>query len=209
MKTFGYTYTDELNNTYYKNEAYVFGQKIFKTLTNTGDMFCLDKDYKWNKEQVPAEQAAAKLMKADKLLYPDKVVDILPLYGNQWIPLGIKATLAERTKICAAFDGYCNGGSIQHINVDAPFSNFDQAWKMLNWVASQGVTYFAFNGKISQCKKYHSFYGDYCPICNMPASRVFTRTVGFYTPINTWSAPRKEEFHLREWMSIDSKGPQA
>jgi len=62
---------------------------------------------------------------ADKLLYPDKVVEDLPLYGNQWIPLGIKATVLERTKICAAFDSYCNGGSIEHINLDAPFSTFD------------------------------------------------------------------------------------
>ena len=52
-------------------------------------------------------------------------VDTLPLRGNQWIPLGIKTTLKERIRICSAFDGYCNGGSIQHINVDAPFSNFD------------------------------------------------------------------------------------
>ena len=50
------------------------------------------------------------MQKADELLFPEKVVNILPLYGNQWIPLGIKATISERTKICAAFDSYCNGG---------------------------------------------------------------------------------------------------
>lgn len=156
-----------------------------------------------------AEQAAAKMQAADTLLYPEKVVTDLPLYGNQWIPLGIKATIAERTRICAAFDSYCNGGSIEHINVDAPFATFDQAWHMLNWVAQQGVTYFAFNGKVSQCANMHSFYGDICPECHEPARQVYTRVVGFYTPMSTWSSSRQSEGELREWMPLNEKGERA
>lgn len=156
-----------------------------------------------------AEQAAAKMQTADKYLYPEKVVEDLPLYGNQWIPLGIKATIAERTKICAAFDSYCSGGSIEHINVDAPFSSFEQAWHMLNWVARQGVTYFAFNGKVSQCKNHHSFYGDVCPHCKEPKYLEYTRVVGFYVPTITWSEQRQEEGKLREWMPLNEKGERA
>ena len=110
MKSFGYTEKDEFGNTNYKDEAYSLGEKIFKVIHNVIDNFILDKDYKINIEQAPAEQAAVKMQKADELLYPDKVIKDLPLYGNQWIPLGIPATIAERTKICATFDGYCNGG---------------------------------------------------------------------------------------------------
>ena len=156
-----------------------------------------------------AEQAAAKMQAADKFLYPDKVVEDLPLYGNQWIPLGIKATILERTKICAAFDSYCNGGSIEHINVDKPFSDFDTAWEMLNWVAAQGVTYFAFNGKVSQCKNYHSFYGKVCPVCGEPVETEYTRIVGFYTPTKTYSKERKADFNMREWMPLNDKGAEA
>lgn len=203
MKTFGYTYKDEFGNTFYKDEAYDFGKKIFKVIQNTIDNFALDKDYKINIEQVPAEQAAVKLIESDKLLYGDKVVLDLPLYGNQWIPLGIQATMKERTKICAAFDSYCNGGSIEHINIEGTFSNFEQAWDMLNWVAQQGVTYFAFNSKVSQCKNYHSFYGDVCPECHEPKEFEYTRTVGFYTRTATWSKERKNEFQLRKWEKIN------
>lgn len=209
MKSFGYTTMDEFGNVKYKPEAFEFGKKIFKTITNTGDMFCLDKDYKWNKEQVPAEQAAAKMQQADTLLYPDEVITDLPLYGNQWIPLGINTTLKERVKICSEFDDYCNGGSIMHCNVDAPFDNFDKAWKMLNWIADQGVTYFAFNGKISQCEEKHTFYGEVCPHCGKPKVREFTRTVGFYTSTETWSVPRKSEFPLRKWQPLNEKEENA
>ena len=209
MKTFGYIKLDEFGNTFYTPEAYSLGRRIFTVIKNCIDNFSLDKDYKFNIEQAPAEQAAVKMQTADKYLYPEKVVEDLPLYGNQWIPLGIKATIAERTKICAAFDSYCNGGSIEHINVDAPFSNFESAWYMLNWVAQQGVTYFAFNGKISQCKNHHSFYGDICPYCKEKKYLEYTRVVGFYVPTITWSSQRKEEYKMREWMALNTKGEEA
>lgn len=209
MRAFGYTKKDEFGNTYYTEEAYAFGEKIFKTITNTGDMFILDKDYRYNKEQIPAEQAAAKMQKADELLYPEEVVKDLPLYGNQWIPLGIQATLQERIKICSKFDGYCNGGSIMHCNIDAPFDTFEKAWSLLNYIASQGVTYFAFNGKVSQCENYHSFYGSKCPQCGAPTKYEYTRTVGFYTRTATWSPERKKEYKLREWMPLNEKGELA
>lgn len=209
IKTFGYTTEDEFGNVYYKEEAYSLGRRIFQVIRNCIDNFSLDKNYKFNIEQVPAEQAAAKMQAADKFIYPDQVVEDLPLYGNQWIPLGIKATILERTKICAAFDSYCNGGSIEHINIDKPFSSFENAWEMLNWVAQQGVTYFAFNGKVAQCKNYHSFYGSVCPICGEPVDTEYTRIVGFYTPTKTYSKERKAEYKLREWMPLNEKGADA
>ena len=209
MKTFGYVKVDELGNHFYTEEAYDLGQRMFKVIQTCIDNFSLDKNYKINIEQAPVEQAAVKLQTADTYLYPDKVVLDLPLYGNQWIGLGIKATIAERTKICAAFDKFCNGGSIEHINLDAPFTNFEQAWHMLNWVAEQGVTYFAFNGKVAQCKNLHSFYGKKCPICGEPVENEYTRIVGFYTPVRTYSKERKAEYNLREWMPLNEKGENA
>ena len=209
IKTFGYIKYDEFDNTYYTEEAYSLGRRIFGVIRNCIDNFSLDKDYKFNIEQVPAEQAAAKMQAADKFLYPEQVVEDLPLYGNQWIPLGIKATILERTKICAAFDSYCNGGSIEHINIDKPFSSFENAWEMLNWVAAQGVTYFAFNGKVAQCKNYHSFYGKICPVCGEPVETEYTRIVGFYTPTKSYSKERKAEYNMREWMPLNEKGADA
>lgn len=178
MKTFGYTEQDEFGNVFYKPEAYKFGEKIFKVLHNTKDNFALDKDYMINIEAVPAEQAAAKMQKADEMLYPEKVVKDLPLYGNQFIPLGIKTTLQERVKIAAAFDSYCNGGSILHFNIEAPFTSEEAAWDMLNYITDAGVTYFAFTTKIQACKNNHAFFGKICPICGEPVDTEYSRIVG-------------------------------
>lgn len=199
MKSFGYVSVDEFGNTYYKPEAYKFGEKIFKVLHNVKDTFALDKDYLISIEQIPGEAAAEKLQRADELLYPEKVVKDLPLYGNQFIPLGIKATLQERIKIAATFDKYCNGGNILHVNIEAPFNSEESAWKMLNYITDVGVTYFAFTTKIQACKHNHAFFGKTCPICGEGVATEYSRIVGFYVPIRTYSKARKEEWKMREW----------
>ena len=204
MRAFGYTKQDEFGNTYYTEDAYKFGEKIFKVIHNTKDLFNIDKDYKINLEAVPAEQAAVKMQKADEMLYPEVVVKDLPLYGNQFLPLGIKATLQERVRIASTFDNYCNGGSILHVNIEAPFTNFDQAWKMLNYITDAGVTYFAFTTKIQACKNNHAFFGKVCPICGEPVATEYSRIVGFYTPVRTYSKERKAEWQMREWENINN-----
>ena len=205
MKKFGYTRKDELGNTYYTKDAYKFGQAIFGQMRSTMDAFTkdFDVDYQINTEQIPGESAAAKLMKKDKFFYPDADIYDLPLYGNQFIPLGIKTTLQERVKIAAAFDSYCNGGSILHANIEAPFNNFEQAWEMTHYVADQGVTYFAWNTKIQACAQNHAFYGDVCPVCGGPVETEYTRIVGFYTPVRTYSKERKEEYAMRRWENVN------
>ena len=179
MRSFGYIKKDEFDNIFYTQDADRFGKKIFEVIHRTKDQFALDKDYKINCEQIPGETAAVKMMKADKLLYPETVIDDIPLYGNQFIPLGIKTTMQERVRIASLFDSYCNGGSIAHINIDTPFNDFNQAWKLINYIADQGLTYFAFNTKIQTCAQNHAFYGKKCPVCGGNVVTEYTRIVGF------------------------------
>ena len=214
MKKFGYTKTDEFGNVYYTDEAAAFGEKIFKTMKSVADKFIADNkdrdnddilkvDYMINTEQIPGESAADKLMKKDKFFYPDANIYDLPLYGNQFIPLGIQTTLQERVRIQAMFDKFCNGGSILHCNIDAPFDSFEKALRMANYIAQAGVTYCAFNTKIQVCEDNHAFYGDICPTCGKPVDSEYTRIVGFLTKIKTWSNTRKEEFKMRKWEGIN------
>lgn len=208
MKKFGYTKLDEFGNTYYTHRASEFGKKIFEVMRKTADNFIkqYNCDYQINTEQIPGESAAAKLMKKDKFFYPEANIYDLPLYGNQFIPLGIKTTGQERVRIASEFDGYCSGGSILHYNIDAPFDSFDKAWKMVNYIADQGVTYFAFNTKIQACKHNHAFYGKICPVCGEPVDTEFTRIVGFYTPVKSYSQERKAEFKMRKWENNKNLG---
>lgn len=201
LKFFGYVDIDEFGNSSYTPDGFRFGKAIFELIKTVKQEFLNEHklDYMINIEQIPGESAAAKLQSADVLLYGKKVITDLPLYGNQFMPLGIKATAMERIKTAAEFDEYCNGGSILHWNIDAPFSNFKQAWDAVNFVADQGVTYFAFNLKISLCDENHSFFGNVCPTCGKPKTKEATRVVGFYTITDAWSKERKAEYRLRQW----------
>lgn len=126
------------------------------------------------------------------------------MYGNQFMPLGIKTTLQERVRVAALFDGFCNGGSILHANIEAPFTTFEQAWDMMNYISDQGVTYFAFNTKIQACKNNHAFFGKTCPECGKPVHTEYSRIVGFYVPVITYSKERKSEYKMREWEDVNA-----
>jgi len=202
LQKFGYTTRDKFGNTFYTDEGVEFAKTILKTITEVKDKFAEDKDYSINIEEIPAERAAAILMEKDKFFYPNEKYE-LPLYGNQWIPLGVKTTLKEKIRLSAILDKACSGGSIAHINIDSPFNNFDTAWKLLNYIADEGVTYFAFCTRISACVNNHGFYGDICPHCGNPKITTYQRVVGFLTPETTYSKERKAEFKLRDWMELD------
>lgn len=206
MKRFGYVTKDEFGNSFYTEKASLFGEKIFKTIRKVADEFIqyYDCNYMINTEQIPGQTAAAKLMKKDMFFYPTANIYDLPLYGNQFIPLGIKTTLQERVRVQALFDSFCNGGSILHANIDSPFDSYEKAYKMVKYIADTGVTYFAFNTKIQACEENHAFYGMTCPICGKPVETEYTRVVGFYTPVNTWSSSRVKEYKMRRWEPINN-----
>lgn len=203
LQKFGLTQTDELGNVFYTDDGLTFAEQILATLNAVKDEYAKDKDYSINIEEIPAERAAAVLMQKDMLFHPDEAYE-LPLYGNQWIPLGIKTTLHEKIRLSAALDKACNGGSIAHINIDKPFNNFETAWDLLNYIADQGVVYFAFCTRISSCENNHGFYGEVCPICGGKKVTTYQRIVGFLTPERTYSKERKAEFQKRDWMDLNN-----
>lgn len=205
LQKYGFTYRDKFGYTYYTDEGIEFAKKILETIHEVKDEFSKDVDYMINIEQIPGERAACILMEKDKLFFPNEEYE-LPLYGNQWIPLGVKTTIQEKVMLSAILDEACSGGSIAHINIDAPFNDFDTAWNMLNYVADSGVTYFAFNLRISACKHNHGFYGETCPVCGEPKVTSYQRIVGFLTPERTYSKERKEEFRMRDWFDLNTMG---
>lgn len=203
LQKYGLTKRDEFGNTFYTDEGLSFAKEILDTIKRVKNVFSEDKDYQINIEEIPAERAAAVLMEKDKFFFPNEIYE-LPLYGNQWIPLGIKTTMQEKIHLSAELDKACSGGSIAHINLDAPIEDFGTAWDLLNYIADQGVQYIALCLRISSCKNNHGFYGKTCPACGEPVETTWQRIVGFYTPEKTYSKERKAEFKKRDWFELSS-----
>lgn len=201
MDLFGLINTDEFGYKSYSDEAVEFATKILDVMNEVKDSF--NCDFTFNIEMIPAENCAGAICTADNLLFEQ---DKYYIYSNQWIPLKEKCTIKEKCRLGNLFDKKCGGGCIAHINLENRFTTKDEAWEMLNYVASQGVIYFAFNGKISTCKNKHAFIGTKeCPICGEPVADTYTRVVGFYTPVSSFQKIRKHEFTERKWYDTLSK----
>ncbi len=198
MDMFGLINTDEFGNKSYSDEAIEFTTQILDTINEVKDSFPCD--FSFNLEFIPAENCAGVMCTADNLLYEQ---DKYFIYSNQWIPLMEPCTIQEKCKLGSLFDKKCGGGCIAHIDIESRFPNEDTAWDMLNYVASQGVMYFAFTTKISVCKHKHAFIGSKtCPKCGEPIADTYARVVGFYTPVSSYQRIRKQEFNKRKWYGV-------
>lgn len=198
MDLFGLINTDELGCKSYSDEAVEFATQILDTMNEVKDNF--ECDFSFNIEMIPAENCAGVICQADNLLFEQNKYFI---YSNQWIPLMEKCTIQEKCRLGNLFDKKCGGGCIAHINIENRFPNEETAWEMLNFVASQGVIYFAFTTKISVCKSRHAFISEQrCPVCGEPIADTYARVVGFYTPTSSYQRIRKNEFNKRRWMNV-------
>ena len=198
MDMFGLINTDEFGNKSYSDEAIEFTTQILDTINEVKDSFPCD--FSFNLEFIPAENCAGVMCTANNLLYEQ---DKYFIYSNQWIPLMEPCTIQEKCKLGSLFDKKCGGGCIAHIDIESRFPNEDTAWDMLNYVASQGVMYFAFTTKISVCKHKHAFIGSKtCPKCGEPIADTYARVVGFYTPVSSYQRIRKQEFNKRKWYGV-------
>ena len=198
MDLFGLIDTDEVGCKSYSDEAVEFATEILDVMNEVKDNF--DCDFSFNIEMIPAENCAGVICQADNLLFEQNKYFI---YSNQWIPLMEKCTIQEKCRLGSLFDKKCGGGCIAHINIENRFQNEETAWDMLNYVASNGVIYFAFTTKISVCEDRHAFISEpKCPICGKPIADTYARVVGFYTPTSSYQKIRKAEFDKRRWMNV-------
>ena len=195
IESFGYVETDEFGYKSYTDKGIELASKIFETINDVKDNFT-DK-YSLNVESVPAERCAIILCQKDNLLYDlhNKFI-----YSNQWIPLSEKCTIKEKIRLSSILDRKCSGGSIAHINIENNFPDKESAWDMLNYIAKNGVMYFAFNSKINECKNHHGFVGtNICPECGEPILDPYQRIDGYLVPSRSYSKDRLKEFNSRNW----------
>lgn len=201
MDLFGLIKTDEFGNKSYSDEAVEFATQILDAMNEVKDNF--DCDFTFNIEMIPAENCAGVICTADNLLFEQNKYFI---YSNQWIPLTEQCTIQEKCRLGKLFDAKCGGGCIAHIDIENRFPNEEAAWDMLNYVASQGVIYFAFTTKINVCEDKHAFIGsNNCPQCGKPVADQYARVVGFYTPVSGYQKIRKKEFNKRRWYDVLNK----
>lgn len=158
----------------------------------------------FNLEQVPAEGQAVVLARKDMIqgLQNDSVI-----YSNQWIPLAeSEVDVYKRIKLAGILDRACSGGAILHITTGTKVSPEVQK-RLLKYCARMGVVYCAFNYTLSKCSCGAVVCGDIskCPECGGTNIEIYTRVVGFITPVKQWHSVRRDEFIRRKRYDLDAR----
>lgn len=206
MKILGGISRDE-QGYYYNEKGFEITQRMFNTILKLNETTMDEYGYMSNIEQIPAESAAIKLNKKDRICFGnryinDRLGENCYIYGNQWIPLKEETSIWHRID-AAKLDNYCGGGAILHINLGENFNTFEDAWEFTNGLAKKGVKYFSYISLIDICENDHSFFGDVCPICGEKSVTKGIKIVGYLVKMNSFKKERKQELGERKFYDLN------
>ena len=139
-----------------------------------------------NIEQIPGESVSIRLANLDRTLGHNDTYD---MYSNQYIPLTTEASIYDRLKIQGAFDSMTSGGAICHVSMFGEKPLTTERYKAIMVQAKDlGCQYFAINYAYSKCSDDHVTVGkiDKC-FCGKDIVEIYSRVVGFITPVSAWS----------------------
>ena len=175
--------------------------KILSLLNDMNDKADKKYDYAHNLEQTPSENSSIKLASKDTLM---GLQSTYKLYSNQFIPLITNADMLDRIKLQGLFDSEFSGGSIMHLNCDAPIEDYNQIKELIKITVKRGCVYHAINYNLQKCENGHMSVGknDICPICGKPITDNYIRVVGFIVNVkNFHETRRKEDYAHRQFYS--------
>lgn len=155
-----------------------------------------------NIEQIPGESFAVRLATADKLVFPDMNIIDTPLYSNQFVPLWEDSTVWERMAEYGVADACLSGGGIVHLQINSS-TTAKQNEKIIREAIKCDCEHFALNRVYSRCKDCGHVYDtkiNDCPHCGNNNMEYLTRTIGYFTPVDSWNKVRREwEFPRRKF----------
>ena len=146
-----------------------------------------------NIEQIPGESFAIRLAEADKILFG---ADSVPynLYSNQYIPLWERVSIWDRMEMDGKYNRLVTGGGIVHITIGEKLTA-TQSKEVIEFAINSGCEHFALNSIYTKFEDGSMLLGkfDKNPQTLSPAVDYYTRVVGFWTPISSWSKTRREK----------------
>jgi len=175
----------------------VFARGILDKMNSMNDQASKKDGRIRNIEQIPGESAASMFALKDKLQFNNQPYD---MYANQYIPLWKNVDIQDRIKTQGEFDSLCSGGAICHLNCTDSITP-NQMKKLIVTAAKAGCIYYAVNMNMCRCNICDKLYiGNFekSP-CHDSAVTHYIRVVGFLTPVENWTPPRRNEYKLRQF----------
>jgi len=196
-----YEMNENLQEKFNSDTDYVF--EALKVINKIATERSIEMNNAFNIEQIPAESMAVKLAKVDKLLYGEKLVP-QELYANQFVPLTSEVSIWDKLDITGKYDKLCTGGALCSATV-GEICRPAVYKKIINHSIKSGCEFFNLSATYSLCNQGHTTIGDnkMCPVCGAGIAEQYSRVVGFFTELSSWSKERKQEFSERHYQTFE------
>ncbi len=155
----------------------------------------------YNLEATPAESTCYRLAKIDKECYP-KIKTAgkkTPYYTNSTLlPVNYTDDLFEALKHQNELQTLYTGGTVFHTFLGERIKGKEAKILIKKILENYDLPYITLTPTFSVCPEHGYLKGEHfkCPKCGKLAE-VYSRVVGFLTPVQNWNVGKKEEFRQR------------
>jgi len=156
----------------------------------------------YNLEATPAESCGYRMAQIDKKKYPAIVYsgEEEPYYTNStWLPLDYTQDIFKAIDHQKELQELYTGGTIFHTFLGERLTGKQARLLVKTILEKYTLPYITLTPTYSVCSWHGYLRGEHftCPTCGKTAE-VYSRVVGFLTPVQNWNRGKREEFRDRE-----------
>lgn len=191
------------------DEGREFALKVMDYMRNMISNFQKETGNNYNLEATPAEGTTYRLARLDKQKFDaikcanqhEYENGAKPFYTNSTqLPVNYTDDIFELLDKQDELQTKYTGGTVVHIFAGERVYDTKVVKKLVKKVCENyKLPYFTFSPTFSICPEHGYVAGEHftCPDCGS-ACEVFSRVVGYISPVNQWNEGKKEEFAMRK-----------
>lgn len=191
-----------------------FALRVMDYMRNMISNFQKETGNNYNLEATPAEGTSYRLAQLDKKMYPSIIcaneVDYQngakPFYTNSTqLPVNYTDDIFEVLDNQDDLQTKYTGGTVVHIFAGERINDIATVKNLVRKICENyKLPYFTFSPTFSICPTHGYVAGEHftCPECG-ESCEVFSRVVGYISPVNQWNEGKAEEFKQRKTFDIN------
>ena len=197
-------------------EGKEFALKVMDYMRNMISNFQKETGHNYNLEATPAEGTTYRLARLDKQKFDaikcanehEYKSGAKPFYTNSTqLPVNYTDDIFELLDNQDDLQTRYTGGTVVHIFAGERVYDTNVVKNLIKKVCENyKLPYFTFSPTFSICPTHGYVAGEHftCPDCGANCE-VFSRVVGYISPVNQWNEGKAEEFKLRKTFDIENK----
>ena len=194
-------------------EGKTFALKVMDYMRNMISNFQKETGHNYNLEATPAEGTSYRLARLDKQKFEDikcanqkeYQIGAKPFYTNSTqLPVNYTDDIFELLDHQDDIQTKYTGGTVVHIFAGERVYDIDVIKNLVRKVCENyKLPYFTFSPTFSICPNHGYVAGEHfeCPECGEKCE-VFSRVVGYISPVNQWNEGKTEEFKMRKIFAV-------